>query len=132
MPMKPRRIHDQRGFTLLEVLITMVLLAVGILGVGGLAITTVQGNDKSNRLSTATLLAQDTLEAVRTAGYTGAPALAGTEGYGAIAGSTTFKRVVTVADDTPSIWMRTVTVTVWWESDDHSVTLSTVIAKEFT
>jgi type IV pilus assembly protein PilV len=122
----------EAGFTLLEVLITMVLLAVGILGVGGLAITTVQGNDKSNRLSAATMLAQDKLEQVRTAGYTGAPALAGTEGYGAIADNTPFKREVAVADDTPTIWMRTVTVTVWWESDGHSVTLSTIVAKEFT
>lgn len=130
--MRPRIRGDRRGFTLLEVLITMLLLAVGILGVGGLAITTVQGNDRGNKLTRATILAQDRLEEVRTAGYDGAAAFAGTEGYGAIAGQPAFKRVVTVTDDTPGTWMKTVTVTVSWEADAHSVALSTIVAKEFS
>jgi prepilin-type N-terminal cleavage/methylation domain-containing protein len=120
------------GFTLLEVLITLLLLAIGILGVGGLAITTVQGNARGNQLTTATILAQDKVEQARTAGYAGAGALAGTEGYGAVAGNPAYKRVVSVADATPGTWMKTVTVTVSWDGDAHGVTLSTIVAREFT
>jgi Tfp pilus assembly protein PilV len=119
----------ERGLTLLEVLITLLMLAVGILGVGGLAVSTVQGNDAAGKLSAATVLAEDTLEVVRTAGYAGAPALAGTADYGSIPGSPAFRRVVTVADATPGTWMRSVTVTVQWSA--HAVTLASIIAREW-
>lgn len=122
----------QRGLTLLEVLIALLMLTVGILGVGGLAVTTVQGNDAAGKLSAATVLAQDKLENARSAGYDGAPALAGTENYGTIAGATAFRRVVTIADATPGTWMRTVTVTVEWEGGAHGVTLGSIIAREWS
>lgn len=120
------------GLTLLEVLITLLMLTVGILGVGGLAVTTVQGNDAAGKLSAATVLAQDTLESARTAGYDAAPALAGTEDYGSISGHSAFRRVVTVADATPGTWMRTVTVRVEWEGGAHQVTLASIIAREWS
>jgi len=116
---------------MLEVLITLLLLAVGIVGVGGLAVTTVQGHDAARKVTTATVLAQDRLELVRAAGYAGADALAGTEGYGAIAGQPAFRRVVTIADATPGVWMKTATVTVEWEGGAHGVTLATIIAREW-
>lgn len=122
----------ERGFTLLEVLVTLLMLTVGILGVGGLAVTTVRGNDAAGKVSAATVLAQDKLEAARTAGYAGAAALAGTEDYGTIAGSPAFRRVVTVAAATPGTWMETVTVTVEWEGGSHQVTVASIIAREWS
>jgi len=121
----------ERGFTILEVLIALLVVAVGILGVGGLAVTTVQGNEAAGRLTEATILAQDRIEAARAAGYDGADALAGTEAYGSITGHAPFSRVVAVADATPGTWMKTVTVTVQWEAGAHTVTLASIIAREW-
>jgi type IV pilus assembly protein PilV len=125
------RTRPEGGFTILEVLIALLLVAVGILGVGGLAVTNVRGNDAAGKLTEATILAQDRIEAVREAGYDGADALAGTEAYGAIAGHPAYRRVVAVADATPGTWMKTVTVTVQWEAGAHTVTLASIIAREW-
>ncbi len=50
------------GFTLLEVLISMVILSIALLGLAALATTTIRSNTFSNDYSTATSLAQDQLE----------------------------------------------------------------------
>jgi len=55
-------IRKQRGFTLLEVLIGLIFLAIGLLAVAGLQITSVRGNFFSNNLMQATYVAQDRLE----------------------------------------------------------------------
>jgi type IV pilus assembly protein PilV len=50
------------GFTLLEVLISMVILSISLLGLAALATTTIRSNTFSNDYTTATALAQDQLE----------------------------------------------------------------------
>lgn len=129
--MKRKRTRGEGGFTLLEVLIALVVLCVGIVGAAGLAVTTVQGNDAANKVTRATILAKDKIEEVRTAGYAAADAQAGTEAYGSISGDPAFRRVTTVTDDTPDVWMKTVSVTVEWASGGHTVALSTIITREW-
>ena len=55
-------IKKQRGFSLIEVLIGLVFLAIGLLAIAGLQITSVRGNYFSNNLMQATYVAQDRLE----------------------------------------------------------------------
>ena len=50
------------GFTLLEVLIALVILAVGILGVATMQISSIQGNSKGRQISEATSLASALME----------------------------------------------------------------------
>lgn len=50
------------GFTLLEVLIALVILAVGILGVATMQISSIQGNSKGRQISEATSVASALLE----------------------------------------------------------------------
>lgn len=50
------------GFSLLEVLITMTILAIGLLAVAGMQIHTMEGNDFSQDMTEAMILAQDTAE----------------------------------------------------------------------
>ena len=119
-------IRKSEGFTLIEVLITMVILAVGLLGMGALVVSVIQGNAQSNKITTATTLAQDRLEEIKTVGYTLASK---TENYGEIDGYPAYRRVTQVTDNTPAPRTSTVTVTVFWDSDDHSVALSTIISE---
>ena len=54
----------QGGFTLVEVVITMVLLSVGLLGLGPMMISVMQGNRFSQDMTLATSLAEDRLEEI--------------------------------------------------------------------
>jgi type IV pilus assembly protein PilV len=50
------------GFTLIEVLIAISLLAVGMLAVASMQVSAITGNAHANRITEATTLAQDRLE----------------------------------------------------------------------
>jgi prepilin-type N-terminal cleavage/methylation domain-containing protein len=50
------------GFSLIEVLVGLTILAVGLLAVGSLLVTSIRGNSFSNNLMQATYVAQDGLE----------------------------------------------------------------------
>lgn len=54
-----------QGFTLIEVLIALVILAVGLLGTASLMTTSLQSNQGANRRSQASLLAYDLVERMR-------------------------------------------------------------------
>jgi type IV pilus assembly protein PilV len=52
----------KKGFTLIEVLIGLIILAIGILAIAGMQITSLVGTSFSNNLTQASVLAQDRLE----------------------------------------------------------------------
>ena len=54
--------RSQAGFSMIEMLIAVVILAVGLLGLAQLQITAIQANSKSESLMAATALAQQVLE----------------------------------------------------------------------
>lgn len=69
-PVRPRRrarqpLGTQSGTTLIEVLITVVLVSVGLLGLAGLQLTTVQNTNSAAERFEATTLARDILERMR-------------------------------------------------------------------
>lgn len=53
---------DDSGFTLIEVLISLFIFMVGILGVGMMQLTAIKGNSVANRISEATTFASDLTE----------------------------------------------------------------------
>lgn len=55
----------QRGFTLVEILVTVVLISVGLLGVAALQLTTLRGNQDAYVRSQASVLAGDILDRMR-------------------------------------------------------------------
>ncbi len=56
------KIFEKKGFSLVEVLIGLIILAIGILAIAGLQITSIVGTSFSNNLTQASVLAQDRLE----------------------------------------------------------------------
>jgi len=56
---------SQRGFTLIEVLVTIVVVSIGLLGLAGLQISGLRANTSSEARSKATLLANDIVERMR-------------------------------------------------------------------
>ncbi len=110
---------------MIELLVAMVILSTGLLGVGRLAVGVIEGNFRSRNHGVATVLAQDRIEALKALGAGGAtPA---TEGYGTLAGFPGFKRVTTVRPGVPEAGLSTITVTVYWDRDERSVVLQTLL-----
>lgn len=150
MPSHPFANHG--GFTLVEVLISIALLTIGVLGVVGLLGVQSRGVagavnfgqaaiSRSNALTAATLLAQARLEEIKNARYTATqdeltPANFPDEAYGAMPGSPNHRRTVTIQDRMPDIGMKTTTVDVFFRplqetgiGQEEGVRLITIIAR---
>jgi type IV pilus assembly protein PilV len=55
----------QRGFSLIEVMITMLLLSIGLLGIAGIIVTNLKNNQSSYARGQASLLAADIVDRMR-------------------------------------------------------------------
>ncbi len=58
-------IRKHKGFTLIEVLISMIVLAIGLLGLAGLQLTSLKAADSAYHRTQATILAEDILDCMR-------------------------------------------------------------------
>jgi prepilin-type N-terminal cleavage/methylation domain-containing protein len=56
------KVFEEKGFTLIEVLIGLIILAIGVLAVAGMQITSITGTSFSKNLTQASVIAQDRLE----------------------------------------------------------------------
>lgn len=63
--MKNRKLTDQSGLTLLEVMIAMVIMSVALLLLLNMAMVALDGNDWSNKVTVATQVMQQKLEQLR-------------------------------------------------------------------
>jgi type IV pilus assembly protein PilV len=61
----PTRAFAQRGFTLIEVLITVVVLAIGLLGLAGLQLNGLRFTHSAYQTSQATIAAYDIIDRMR-------------------------------------------------------------------
>ena len=124
--------QKQRGFTLTELLIAIVVLTLGILGTAALTTGIIRGNSFSKNITSATAIAQSQLEAVQQVGYANAdtshfPPSAQVVGMGGV----DFSRTTTITDNSPATNVKTVTVTVNWTEAGNtarSVTLQTLVS----
>ncbi len=118
----------RKGFTLIEVLVGLVILAIGILAVATMQITSIRSGYSSNHLTQATLFAQDKLEYLRNVSYSSSDLGSGEHNEGTISG-TSFLRRYTVVEDTGNS-MKAITVTLQWtDRGDHTLSFSTIRAK---
>lgn len=116
-----------KGWTLVEVVMAVALIAVFSVGIAMLAITVVTANAQAKATDIAVLLAHDRLEAIRNAAYPNiTSANFPAEGYGSITiGSPPqafpdFQRSVSIQDNTPTADVKRVVVTVSWRGGSVS------------
>ncbi|MCJ7663966.1 MAG: type IV pilus modification protein PilV [Desulfobacterales bacterium] len=125
-----RRLRDQRGFTLLEVMIALVILAVGLLGLASLQIMAIKGNSYGQQMTVASTLAQNQLEQLRrTAGALTAGGDTVTDQNGI-----TYARNWAVQVNQPQQGMTIVVITISWTGPtgqggeaDRSINIRTII-----
>jgi type II secretion system protein I len=58
--------RENRGFSLIEVLIAMAIFSIGILAVGSMQLSTSKNNTTGNELTGATMLARQKIEELKT------------------------------------------------------------------
>jgi type IV pilus modification protein PilV len=117
------------GFTLIEVLIALVILAVSLLGISALMARTSRNTSNGGHLTEAATFAQDRLEGLKVIPYanlvSGADQTTGSTGI-------TYNRVLTVVPDAapPNDTFRTATVTFNWSDGttlSHSISILSVV-----
>lgn len=68
-------VRNEKGFTLLEVLVAGFILTIGLLGIAGMMTSAIRGNDFGKRMTAAENLAQQRLEEFKNLSYSFAKAL---------------------------------------------------------
>lgn len=118
-------IEKQKGFSLIEVLIGLIFLAVGLLAMAGLQATSVRGNAFSNNLMQATYVAQDRLESLINLPLDSPQLQAGNYNpLPTIISGVTFSQSYTVVVNGN---LRTINYTVTWNDGvNHSISFSTI------
>jgi len=119
-----KRMRGAKGFTLLEVLIALVFLAVGLLALAGLHVTSLRGNTFSHHLSLATVVAQDRLEFLKNLPLSSNRLLPNQyDDQPVTLSGVPFERTYSVTEANN---MRTIQYTVRWnDGRDHSISFTT-------
>lgn len=116
---------NEKGFTLIEVLVSMAVLAIILLGLAASATSVMQANKTSYFNTIAANLAQDKLEELRA--KTPADVTSGGPVIDTVSGAT-FTRTWTVAADSPVGGVKRIDVKVEWaDYAPHSLNVSAVV-----
>ena len=116
--------RDQKGLTLVEILVAIGIIAIAILGLVSVTVTVMKGNTFSKTMTAATTLASDKMEQLKKTSYAGLAS-------GADTVQSLYTRTWTVTQDSPAANMKTVVVTVqWtWEGVARNATVRSLIAQ---
>ena len=121
---------NEDGFSLLEMLVAITILAVGLLGMAALQGTAIRGNALGMRNTEAIALIEDKIEEYKNTPYASIAetTTAVTESNLGSGGQFTRKTTVTINDPVPDT--KTIAVEVsWTDPVAHAFTFQTVVAK---
>jgi type IV pilus assembly protein PilV len=116
-PIISKRARSEKGFTLLEIMIAISILAIGLLAVASLQISSIRGNAFASGVTEGTTLAADRIEKLLALPYTHADLVAGNH----TDPNPPNRYAVTwlVTDDSPVTNTKTIDLTVTWA--DHGI-----------
>lgn len=113
---------------MIEVVAGLTILAIGLLAIAAMQITSTRGSFFSSNVTQATIFAQDKLEYLKNLPYSDSYLTTGQYNEGMVSG-TIFSRRYHVAEDVGNS-IKTITVTVHWaDGMNQSVSFSTIRSK---
>jgi len=116
---------NSKGFSLIEVAAALVMLGIVLTGAINIFSHGLENVRTFQKRTIAYNLAREKLEEYSRIGISNGTY---SEGYGAIADFADFRRQVVIADYLYPGQLQSITVTVYWESDNQSVTINTLKA----
>lgn len=122
--------RNARGFTLIEVLISIALFAIGIVGVMSMQAASIGGNKVANRLQEGTAWASDMMETLMTRDYDHADLAGGTHALPTASNPANYTIAWTVAVDAVCPDTKTITVTATNADLRQSISLQSVKMKK--
>ncbi len=130
MKSRMHQLNNNRGYTLIEVLIAMVVLSIVLLGMAGLINITVALNRNCAEKTVAITLAQDKMEETIAKGYSNISASNQTltEAYDAMPNYLSYKRITDIKINKPDTDVKLITVDVYWKNDNRRVRLQSLIS----
>jgi len=126
--MKKNILKNQKGMSIIEVVMAMVIFAICFQGLAFMGLYSVRANKMSVNKTKATNLAQQRIEYLKGASFNSLSNLAGTEG--SISGHSGYTRITKIEDSANDPDMKVVTVQIIWDSGKQSVSLETLISEE--
>ena len=116
---------NNKGFSLIELLVALTILAVGLLAMAGLQTTAIKGNAHGNTISQATSWAEDRIEDIRNSDYVDINYVS----FPKIQTQSIYTRETEIIIDDPMSDLKRITVTVSWVANGpHQVVLRTIVA----
>lgn len=131
---RPKSFHArrnvERGISLIETLVAVVILAFAAVMQGYMSLATITTNRNARNITIATNLAMHKVEELKSGTF--ASAVSGSDGPLTSDGSSggAYSRTWTVTDDAPVSGAKTVDVTVSWAdaADNRTISVQTVIS----
>lgn len=124
---RQKSLLGENGFTLIEVMIAILILAVGMMAMALLQVTAIRGGSFANQMTQASIYGQDKIEELKNTTYAsianGSDTI--TSGNGV-----TYARTWTVTTDSPYTGSKTINLTISWtgpQAQNHSVQFSTIV-----
>lgn len=117
------RLKNQKGFTLMEVMIAVIILSVALLALAGLQIVSIRGNSFGGTMTEAITLARDKIEDLKASDWDNVVAGNDTP----VVMYTSYARNWTVVQGIGNT--REVTVTVSWDNGNHQISMATILAE---
>ena len=126
-------VRQNSGFTLIEVLVSMSLLVIALMGLSSVTVAVIKGNSYSRYSTSASNLATDKLEDLKSQTFAAADLTSGNHSDTGNPLDTIFTRTWAVVDtmNGTKIIMKTITVVVSWAlagQSTRNVTFNTIIA----
>lgn len=118
--MSVRRFRGSRGFTLIEIVVAIVLLAFGVLASASLTATLMRSNRGVTNRTRAVETLRLKVEDLQSQGY----AQVGNGNDTATIGGITYNRAWTVTPNAPAANLKTITLTVTWGDRQGNHTMS--------
>lgn len=126
---------NKNGFSLVEFMIAIAILAIGLLALVGLQSTAIKGNFSAKNLTTAVLLAEKKMEEFKNTSFASLTNGTFNDANNSLTGTGTsgglFNRSWTIQTYSGSTYMKQITVTITWTvgGRNYSTALDTVISR---